>query len=186
MYLVGTLLKGEWISLMDNPSIVREDSLDEASVSATRDTVLSRRDVLKTAAAGVLVSLPLLQSSANAADTWTPAGKSGTFVKGVPQLVVVNVTEALYITRTDTGLTAVSAKCTHRGCELAWTAADTQFECPCHGAAFKSDGTNVHGTRRNPAEALSALLSVPVRERGGNVEVNLTNISADLITPKQG
>jgi nitrite reductase/ring-hydroxylating ferredoxin subunit len=170
---------------MDNTKKTNCDACSKADPDQPVAGTISRRDVLKTAALGVLVSVPLLQSGACADSTWTAAGKASTFVLGVPQLVTLPGGDALYITKTSTGYTAVSAKCTHRGCELGWTAADSQLECPCHGAAFKADGTNVHGTRRNPQESLSALQVVPVREKAGSVEVNVSGISPDLLTPSQ-
>lgn len=167
---------------MDNLSTV--DSQDEAS-SPTSITSFSRRDVLKTVALGVVVGMPLLQSCASADGNWVAAGKSTDFAQDVPLLVTLTGGDALFITRTAKGLLAVSAKCTHRGCELGWTAADKQLECPCHGAAFKADGTNVHGTRRQPTESLPALQAVPVREKAGAVEVNVSGISPDVLTPSK-
>jgi len=168
---------------MDNLSTV--DSQHDASTPMSTTTSFSRRDVLKTAALGVMVSMPLLQSCAKADGNWVAAGKSTDFVTDTPLLVTLTGGDALFITRTAKGLTAVSAKCTHRGCELGWTPADKQLECPCHGAAFKADGTNTHGTRRQPGQSLPALQAVPVREKAGAVEVNVSGISPDVLTPGQ-
>jgi nitrite reductase/ring-hydroxylating ferredoxin subunit len=170
---------------MDNTTKPTCDAGSKADLDQPVASTISRRDVLKTAALGVLVSVPLLQSGACADSAWTAAGKSSAFALGVPQLVTLPGGDALFITRNSKGLTAVSAKCTHRGCELGWVAADSLLECPCHGAEFKSDGTNVHGTRRKPQESLAALQAVPVREKAGNVEVNVTGISPDVLTPGQ-
>jgi len=38
-----------------------------------------------------------------------------------------------------------SASCPHLGCNVAWSAADAVFHCPCHGAMFNSEGTVISG-----------------------------------------
>lgn len=34
----------------------------------------------------------------------------------------------------------ISAKCPHLGCELAWNAVESSWDCPCHGSRFDYDG----------------------------------------------
>lgn len=153
-------------------------------------STITRRDVLKTAAgAGILMMIPALQGCAHADDaaaTWQAAGKAADFVKGTPQRVALKSGAVLYITRTDdTTLTAVSAKCTHRGCELGWDKDQKELICPCHGAVFGSDGKNIHGTMRRPDKNLSGLQTVPVRQNAGQVEVSLTGIAVDTLTPQR-
>lgn len=36
---------------------------------------------------------------------------------------------------------AISATCTHLGCQVQWNAADKKFKCPCHGGVFAADGS---------------------------------------------
>lgn len=154
--------------------------LEEQSV---KDQTLTRRGVLKTAA-GAGLALVLAGRADAAADQWVALGKSELFVLGKPQRVTVPHGGVLYVTRTDAKtLTAVSAKCTHRGCEVGWSAAAGQLQCPCHGAAFASTGKNIHGTRRHPEEPLPTLVSPAVREKAGMVEVNLGSVTPDDIEP---
>ena len=144
---------------------------------------LTRRDVLKTAATAGL-ALVLAGRTEAAAAEWTTVGKSADFVVGKPQRVTVPHGGVLYVTRTNAKtLTAVSAKCTHRGCEVAWSAEASQLQCPCHGAAFASTGKNIHGTSRQPSQALPALISPMIREKAGIVEVNLGSVTPDDIEP---
>ena len=50
--------------------------------------------------------------------------------------------------RDDDGrLHAVSARCTHLGCLVAWNTAERTWDCPCHGSRFDCDG----GVLRAPA-----------------------------------
>lgn len=154
-----------------------------------RDARQTRREWLKTAAGAGMVALlpmlPLLSDEARAASgTWTDIGPAGKFPQGQPQRVTVAGGGVLYVTRTaKDSLLAVSAKCTHRGCEVGWDAADNQFHCPCHGAVFGTSGKNIHGTRRQPDELLPALPTVPVRQQNGQVQVSLQGIPPGELHP---
>jgi Rieske Fe-S protein len=148
--------------------------------------VTRREAILLAATASVLALLPIFKANADTPDQWVAVGKASSFTVGAPVMVTPATGEALYVTRIDSiTVVAVSAKCTHHGCKVAWMPADSQFECPCHGAAFTSTGKNVHGTMRNPAMGLSPLLSLPTKTTvDGNVEVNLAGIDVALLTPK--
>jgi glycine/D-amino acid oxidase-like deaminating enzyme/nitrite reductase/ring-hydroxylating ferredoxin subunit len=57
-------------------------------------------------------------------------------------------------------LHAVSARCTHMGCVVAWNNAESSWDCPCHGSRFGPDGAVLHGP------ALTALESVDLAQDG--------------------
>ena len=50
----------------------------------------------------------------------------------------------------DGALHAVSARCTHLGCILAWNAAERSWDCPCHGSRFAVDGDVLQGPAVKP------------------------------------
>lgn len=57
----------------------------------------------------------------------------------------------IIIARTsETGFTAVSAICTHKGSTLGYDAKNKIFACPSHGSKFNLDGTNAGGPAKNP------------------------------------
>ena len=47
--------------------------------------------------------------------------------------------------RDDGTLVAVSALCTHLGCQVNWNTAERSWDCPCHGSRFSPDGEVLHG-----------------------------------------
>ncbi|MGC9539557.1 FAD-dependent oxidoreductase [Streptomyces sp. UG1] len=52
----------------------------------------------------------------------------------------------------DGELHALSAKCTHLGCLVAFNRAERAWECPCHGSRFAPDGRVVQGPAVRPLE----------------------------------
>jgi glycine/D-amino acid oxidase-like deaminating enzyme/nitrite reductase/ring-hydroxylating ferredoxin subunit len=42
-------------------------------------------------------------------------------------------------------LHAVSAVCTHLGCQVQWNSAERSWDCPCHGSRFDVDGRVIQG-----------------------------------------
>ena len=159
-------------------------SMDNTRTPAADETRLTRREMLRAAGTGLLLLLPMLPAYAQPAGQWTAVGKATDFAKDRPTRVALAGGGVVYVTRHGAkALTATSAKCTHRGCEVGWNAAAKQFLCPCHGAIFAADGRNVQGTRREPGEKLPPLPTVPVRQTGDHVEVNLASIPPGAVTP---
>jgi glycine/D-amino acid oxidase-like deaminating enzyme/nitrite reductase/ring-hydroxylating ferredoxin subunit len=55
--------------------------------------------------------------------------------------------------RDDDGvLHAVSSRCTHLGCQVAWNAAERTWDCPCHASRFTVDGEILNGPAVDPLE----------------------------------
>lgn len=50
----------------------------------------------------------------------------------------------------DGAVHAVSARCTHLGCLVAFNEAETAWECPCHGSRFGIDGEVLNGPALRP------------------------------------
>ena len=52
----------------------------------------------------------------------------------------------------DGGLQGVSITCTHMGCTLRWNAAETSWDCPCHGSRFSTAGEVLDGPAVHPLD----------------------------------
>ena len=78
-----------------------------------------------------------------------------TFRAGSPDDYPVNsVTylqdQQVYIVRTDKGMWALSAVCTHLGCITEWKPESNQVACPCHGSKFSRTGNVEAGPAPRP------------------------------------
>ncbi len=51
---------------------------------------------------------------------------------------------------------ALSATCTHLGCQVQWDGEHRAFKCPCHGGVFAPDGTVVAGPPPRPLDRIDA------------------------------
>jgi cytochrome b6-f complex iron-sulfur subunit len=62
--------------------------------------------------------------------------------------------QRVWIIRTEEGIYALFAKCTHLGCTPRWLTAENKFKCPCHGSGFYKSGINFEGPAPRPLERL--------------------------------
>lgn len=56
--------------------------------------------------------------------------------------------------RPDGSIIACSATCTHLGCDVVYNAADTCYDCPCHGSRFSVEGKVLHAPAVKDLEPL--------------------------------
>lgn len=66
------------------------------------------------------------------------------------------------------GLSVLSAVCPHKGCNVAWSAEEALFACPCHRGRFDDSGARVSGP---PDRALQV---VPSEVRDGHLFAELS------------
>ncbi len=67
-----------------------------------------------------------------------------------PEGVTFVPTHRLFVVRERNQFHVISAICTHLGCTVEWKAKETEFDCPCHGSKFKSDGAPFAGPAPRP------------------------------------
>lgn len=131
------------------------------------DKPVSRRDVLDKAICGA-ACLGLCAAAAPVPFyLWAPEGGAGggpakvslaSLAAGEVKRVVVRGRPAMVI-RTEAGLDALSAVCTHAGCTVKWDAAAKQFLCPCHGGRFDLAGKVVSGPPPKPLAPLEVKIA---------------------------
>ena len=51
----------------------------------------------------------------------------------------------LWLSNTETGVTALYKVCTHLGCLYNWRDLEDKFVCPCHGSQFTAEGEYILG-----------------------------------------
>ncbi len=54
------------------------------------------------------------------------------------------------VSNIDGTVNAVSAVCTHAGCEVEWNNKEATWDCPCHGSVFGPDGSVFNGPAETP------------------------------------
>jgi Rieske Fe-S protein len=54
----------------------------------------------------------------------------------------------------DRNVKALSATCTHLGCQVTWQAEDKEFHCPCHGGVYDAEGRVREGPPPRPLDAV--------------------------------
>ncbi len=67
--------------------------------------------------------------------------------------------QRVWIVRTEEGIYALFAKCTHLGCTPRWLPLENKFKCPCHGSGFYKSGINFEGPAPRALERVKVILS---------------------------
>jgi Rieske Fe-S protein len=130
----------------------------------TRRSYLGWLTGLCTAGVGVALSVPLIRfllyplraqttevkwSNAGAVsefDSLTAPAQASITVEQVDGWRKTVSEKVVYVTKSSTGeLQVLSAVCPHLGCSVQWRDSKHEFECPCHAAAFRPDGSVTGG-----------------------------------------
>jgi len=119
--------------------------------------------------------------SAESGGRWVRAGMLSDLTPNVPvpRVLTVSRQDGWYRERAretvflvwdgDKAVHALSATCTHLGCQVRWDAEGARFRCPCHGGVFDAQGNVVEGPPPRPLGRVEARLDAA----GGGVVVRL-------------
>jgi Rieske Fe-S protein len=117
-------------------------------------------------ALGTLLGAFALGPAAAARDRWVRAGTLADLSAGSPLTRVLTVPRAdgwyrerarqtVFLVRAgDKGVKALSATCTHLGCQVKWETETKTFHCPCHGGVYDAEGRVVGGPPPRPLDAI--------------------------------
>jgi Rieske Fe-S protein len=129
----------------------------------------------------LLGAFALRPSRAEASVRWLRAGTVSDLTPNipVPRVLVASRQDGWYRERSrqtvflvwdgDKTVHALSATCTHLGCQVRWDGATKKFRCPCHGGVFDAQGNVVSGP---PPRALDRV-EVRLDDAGTDVLVRL-------------
>jgi Rieske Fe-S protein len=129
----------------------------------------------------VLGAFATMRPSTRAEGRWVRAGLAADLTPNVPVPRVLSLSrqDGWYRERAratvflvwdgSKGVHALSATCTHLGCQVRWDEASTKFRCPCHGGVFDKQGNVVEGP---PPRALNRV-DVRLDENTGAVLVRV-------------
>jgi cytochrome b6-f complex iron-sulfur subunit len=138
-------------------------------------TDCSRRTLLKGLGLAVLAvcadpTLPAGVATACGTDLCLDLGDSHNMALTSPggALAIDTAHDTIMVVRvSDTQVVAVSALCTHQGCENTYTASAKTFDCPCHGSKFSLTGTVLRGPATAP------LRNYPVTLAGNTITITV-------------
>ena len=102
------------------------------------------------------------------AGRWVRAGTTDDLKpdEPVPRVLAVSRVDGWYRERArqtvflvwdgDKNIRAMSATCTHLGCQVQWDAKGKKFRCPCHGGVYAADGRVLEGPPPRPLDIVEA------------------------------
>jgi Rieske Fe-S protein len=64
------------------------------------------------------------------------------------------VRQTVFLVRDGDDVKALSATCTHLGCQVRWEKEKRKFLCPCHGGAYDARGRVVEGPPPRPLDEI--------------------------------
>jgi Rieske Fe-S protein len=152
-----------------------------AKIESDQVKMVNRRDFFNTAwkGLGILAAVEVLGVSAaymfsgKSKNTSIPKQllEAGPVDSFAPNTVSAFMGGRFYLARQqDGGFIALSLRCTHLGCSIAWEEKQNRFVCPCHSSAF-----DITGEVLNPPAA-RALDYYPVLIENGIVKVDIGTI----------
>ena len=101
------------------------------------------------------------------AERWVRAASFPDLTPGNPVARVLSVPRAdgwyrervrqtVFLVRDGDHVKALSATCTHLGCQVRWDRDKKRFLCPCHGGQYDAQGRVIAGPPPRPLDAIEA------------------------------
>jgi Rieske Fe-S protein len=118
--------------------------------------------------AALLGVFALRPAAVQAGGRWVRAGSTDDLTPDVPVARVVSVPrvdgwyrerarQTVFVVWDGSRIVrAMSATCTHLGCQVVWDGAEKRFHCPCHGGSYDAAGRVLGGPPPRPLDAVEA------------------------------
>jgi Rieske Fe-S protein len=151
------------------------DSPSRPDASASTDQAGRRRALailvngtaalISGALASLLGTFALRPGGPPSGDRWLRAGSLIDLTPGTPVPRVLSVPRAdgwyrervrqtVFLVRDGDQVKALSATCTHLGCQVRWDRDRKRFQCPCHGGAYDAQGRVIEGPPPRPLDTI--------------------------------
>lgn len=119
---------------------------------------ITRREALRcvAACAGIAAAGAALQGCSRGGAP-TPVEEVRVPLAEVPdggRVVIEAAGGPIAIRRDGDAVSALSLRCTHWGCNVAWNEAEQVYDCPCHDGRYTADGRVIAGPPPRPLRAV--------------------------------
>jgi len=116
----------------------------------------------------ILGAFALRPETKGSGERWIRAGSASDLSQGTPTPRVLSVPradgwyrersrETIFLVRDgESSVRAISATCTHLGCQVRWDGEGKKFRCPCHGGVYDVHGTVLDGPPPRPLTSVEA------------------------------
>jgi quinol---cytochrome c reductase iron-sulfur subunit, bacillus type len=151
-------------------------SSDTPGLSTRRRALVAFVNTAVALVGGALTALlgafALRPQRASARERWIHAGAITDLKPNVPvpKVLAVSRVDGWYRERAretvflvwdgDSTVRALSATCTHLGCQVRWDTKDKTFICPCHGGVYDATGKVVGGPPPRPLDSVQTRVDV--------------------------
>jgi isorenieratene synthase len=133
------------------------DDLRSRGVTISLSTSLDRVQIAAGAVAGVNLSTATISATSVTSPVPPPIVVATVDAAAVPSSgftqVATSAGTSVWVGRQAGAYLALSARCTHMGCVVAWTPEQDSFICPCHGGQFDRQGKVMKGPPQAPLDS---------------------------------
>ena len=149
-----------------SPSATSNTSPDPEGRRRALVILINGATALISGALGVLLgTFALRPGGQRAGERWLHAGSLPDLKPGTPIPRVLSVPRAdgwyrqrvrqtVFLVRDGDQVKALSATCTHLGCQVRWDHDAKKFRCPCHGGAYDAHGRVIEGPPPRPLDTI--------------------------------
>ena len=142
---------------MESPPEASKPSDKQAGRRRALVILINTATALISGALGALLGAFALRPTAQTGrERWLRAGSVVELKPGTPVARVLSIPRAdgwyrervrqtVFLVRDGDHVKALSATCTHLGCQVRWDSEGKKFRCPCHGGAYDAQGRVVEG-----------------------------------------
>jgi Rieske Fe-S protein len=154
---------------------VRQPSSQTAGVADRRRLLVafitSALALMTGGLSALLGAFALRSNAAGGSERWVRAASLLELTPGTPMPRVLSVRrsdgwyrervrQTVFLIREGDNVKALSATCTHLGCQVRWEKEKQRFLCPCHGGVYDAHGRVLEGPPPRPLDTIDVRVDV--------------------------